>query len=238
MIIGVLAIQGAFREHIAALRDVGADACEVRTAAELSGVDALIVPGGESTTMRMGLERAGLTEPLRARLIAGMPALGTCAGLVVLGKCAPDIAPPPFGVLDVTVARNGFGRQPFSFEAIVSARLAQHGRASELGVVASTGAREMPGVFIRAPRIERVGEGVEVIGRIATGTHSDEPVIVRQGLLVGCTFHPELTDDRSLHHYFATLAASAPATIRSASSAKERPDTTGAAREETSHGWP
>ena len=193
--IGVLAIQGAFREHVAALRDVGANVCEVRTPAELAGVDALVIPGGESTTMRMGLERAGLTEPLRARLTAGMPALGTCAGLVVLGKCVPDVAPPPFGLLDVTIQRNGFGRQPFSFEAAVTV-------AMEV-----TSAAAMHGVFIRAPRIESVGEGVEVIGRLATGTHSGEPVIVRQGLLVGCTFHPELTTDRSLHRYFATLVA-------------------------------
>ncbi|MBC7645027.1 MAG: pyridoxal 5'-phosphate synthase glutaminase subunit PdxT [Thermoleophilia bacterium] len=253
--IGVLAIQGAFREHVAALRDAGAAACEVRTVAELAAVDALVIPGGESTTMRMGLERAGLTGPLRARLVAGMPALGTCAGLVVLARLgAPDVAPPPLGLLDVTVARNGFGRQPFSFETAVEVSQGVSGRVSDAGVVASTAQTShdetdivvvaagdqavastttMHGVFIRAPRIESVGAGVEVIGRIAAGTHSGEPVIVRQGLLVGCTFHPELTADRSLHRYFVRLVEAA---IVAAPDPAIDSDTM-TTRQEAPHGW-
>jgi 5'-phosphate synthase pdxT subunit len=187
--IGVLAMQGAFAEHVRMLGAVGADAFEVRTASELEGADAIVLPGGESTAIRKALDRCELLEPLRARIAAGMPAFGTCAGMIVLADTAPDGAPPCFDVLDVDVARNGFGRQIHSFEQDV--RLDDD--------------TTMPGVFIRAPRIERVGDEVEVIGRIAGGEHAGEPVVVAQGSLLAASFHPELTSDTSLHARFVEL---------------------------------
>ena len=161
----------------------------MRTPAQLDEVEAIVIPGGESTAIRKALDRCGLLEPLRARVAAGMPALGTCAGLIVLADAPPDGAPPCFGLLDVDVERNGFGRQVHSFEADVVAR--------RTGTV--------HGVFIRAPRITRVGDGVEVVGRIADGAHAGEPVAVRQGHLLGATFHPELTGDRALHRMLVEL---------------------------------
>lgn len=196
MIIGVLALQGAFREHIAAFARVGVNAREVRTPEELAEVDALVIPGGESTTMRMGLAKAGLREPLAARIATGMPAWGTCAGLVVLGSCEPDVAPPPLGVLDVHVSRNGFGRQVASFETSVD-------------IVADGRSSTVHGVFIRAPRIERIGPSVETIGTINRDGDVAEPVVVRQGSLLGCSFHPELTADDTLHEHFAGMVRAA-----------------------------
>jgi 5'-phosphate synthase pdxT subunit len=191
--IGVLAMQGAFVEHVRMLQACGADAFEVRTVAELERTDAIVLPGGESTAIRKALDRCELLEPLRERIAGGMPAFGTCAGMIVLADTEPDGAPPCFDVLDVDVARNGFGRQVHSFEA---------------GVLLDDGST-MPGVFIRAPRIERVGEGVEVLGRIAGGDHDGEPVVVAQGTLLAASFHPELTSDASLHARFVTLVRAA-----------------------------
>jgi 5'-phosphate synthase pdxT subunit len=191
--IGVLAMQGAFAEHVRMLESCGADAFEVRTAAELEHADAIVLPGGESTAIRKALDRCGLLEPLRERIAGGMPAFGTCAGMIVLADTAPDGAPPCFDVLDVEVARNGFGRQVHSFE-----------RDVELEDGAT-----MPGVFIRAPRIEAMGEGVEVVGRIVGGEHDGEPVVVAQGALLAATFHPELTSDTTLHARFVELVRAA-----------------------------
>lgn len=191
--IGVLAMQGAFAEHVRMLRACGAEAFEVRTADELARAEAIVLPGGESTAIRKALDRCGLLEPLRALVEAGMPAFGTCAGMIVLADTAPDGAPACFDVLDVDVARNGFGRQVHSFEQDV--RLAD--------------GTTMHGVFIRAPRIERAGDDVEVVGRITGGPHDGEPVVVAQGSLLAASFHPELTSDRALHERFVAQVRAA-----------------------------
>lgn len=181
--VGVLALQGAFREHVRALRRLGADAVEVRTPDELAAVDALVLPGGESTTMDILLGTTGLRAPLQDRIDAGMPAFGTCAGLILLATDLEDgvEGQRTLAALDVTARRNGYGRQVASFEADVA-----------LG-----DETPMHGVFIRAPRITRVGEDVEVLA-----TYGDEPVAVRRGPIMAATFHPELTDDDRLHARF------------------------------------
>ena len=195
--IGVLAMQGAFVEHARAFEEAGAAAREVRTERELAEVDAIVIPGGESTAIRKALDRCGLLEPLRERIADGMPALGTCAGLIVLADTAPDGAPPCFGLFDVELERNGFGRQAHSFEVAVKLDAIRD----------AAGPAILPGVFIRAPRIMRIGDGVAVVGRITDGPHADEPVVVRQGSLLGATFHPELTPDRALHRMFVELVS-------------------------------
>lgn len=190
MTIGVLALQGAFRAHILALRSLGYDAVEVRTPAQLAEVDALVMPGGESTTMSMLLESSELFEPLSARLAEGMPALGTCAGLILLAAEIEDGRPDQrsFGALDISVQRNGYGRQIESFE-------------TELHVEGFDS--PMPAVFIRAPRVTRTGESVEVLATNDLG----EPVIVRSGKVFGTAFHPELSSDTRLHRLFAESVA-------------------------------
>jgi 5'-phosphate synthase pdxT subunit len=187
--IGVLALQGAFREHCAAVRRLGHEAVEVRTPADLEGVDGLIIPGGESTTMDKLLDWSGLREPLAERLDHGMPAFGTCAGLIVLATSAVDGIPEqrPLGAIDIVAQRNGFGRQVHSFEAPVHL------------VGEDT---DMPGVFIRAPRIVATGDGVEVIA-----TMGDEPVAAASGTIMVATFHPELTGDDRLHRRFCERVA-------------------------------
>lgn len=197
--IGVLAMQGAFAEHVRMLRGCGADAFEVRTGEQLEHAQAIVLPGGESTAIRKALDRCGLLEPLRERVAAGMPAFGTCAGMIVLADTEPDGAPPCFGVLDVDVERNGFGRQVRSFEAQVELDDGSH----------------VDGVFIRAPRVTRTGSDVQVLGRIATGAHVGEPVVVAHGALLAASFHPELTRDAALHARFVDMvraARTAPAT--------------------------
>ena len=182
--VGVLALQGAFREHVNALQRLGAEAVEVRTPAELMGLDGLVLPGGESTTMGLLLDSSELREPLGAAVAAGTPVLGTCAGLILLARDLEDgiEGQRTFEALDVTARRNGYGRQVKSFE----------------GAVDLAGAdTPMTGVFIRAPRITRVGDGVEVIA-----TLNAEPVAVRSGSIMAATFHPELTDDDRLHELF------------------------------------
>jgi 5'-phosphate synthase pdxT subunit len=187
--IGVLALQGAFREHVAAVRRLGHTAVEVRTPADLAGVDGLIIPGGESTTIDKLLDWSGLREPLQARLEHGMPTFGTCAGLIVLAASATDGLPGqrPLKAIDIVAQRNGFGRQVRSFEAPVE-------------LVGEDEA--MMGVFIRAPRIVEVGEGVEIIG-----TMGGEPVAAASGTIMVATFHPELTDDDRLHRIFCERVA-------------------------------
>lgn len=182
--IGVLALQGAFREHVATFRRLGADAVEVRTPADLTGLDAVVLPGGESTVIDRLLDSSGLREPLVAALAGGLPAFGTCAGLIVLSAAAEDGRPDqrPLGLIDVTARRNGYGRQVHSFEAPVQL---------------DADGDPMPGVFIRAPRIVRVGEGVEVVG-----TLDGEPVAAAAGGIMVASFHPELTGDDRLHRRF------------------------------------
>jgi 5'-phosphate synthase pdxT subunit len=187
---GVLALQGAFREHREVLDALGVEAVEVRVPEHLGGIDALFIPGGESTTIGKLLDTSGLHEPLHAALTGGLPVLGTCAGLILLADDVRDgahRAPTALGILDCTVVRNAYGRQRESFEA----RLAVDGLAGEF-----------PGVFIRAPVVERVGDAVDVLA-----VHDGHPVLVRAGPIWGATFHPELSGDLRLHQRFLTEGA-------------------------------
>jgi len=181
--VGVLALQGDVSEHAQTLSDLGADPVEVRTPDALAAIDALILPGGESTTMSMLLESSGLFEPIASRLDDGMPAFGTCAGMILLAKDVLDgrADQRSFGVLDIAVRRNAFGRQVDSFE-------------SELDV---DGLGTVHAVFIRAPYVERVGDGVEVLARV-----DDHPVLCREGRVFAAAFHPELSGDLRLHELF------------------------------------
>jgi pyridoxal 5'-phosphate synthase pdxT subunit len=183
--IGVVALQGAFAEHIATLQMLGAHAVEVRAPADLSGVDGLVLPGGESTTMSMLLASSGLEGAIAERLGEGMAVLGTCAGLILLARDVGDGRPDQrsFAVLDVRVLRNGYGRQRDSFETGID--------------ISVLGPDPFPGVFIRAPRITRAGDGVEVLASVG-----DDPVLVRQDNVLAAVFHPELAGDPRLHDLF------------------------------------
>jgi 5'-phosphate synthase pdxT subunit len=182
--VGVLALQGATRPHRGVLEALGAEAVEVRTPADLAGVDAVIVPGGESTTISMLLDSSGLREPLAERLDGGLPAFGTCAGMILLASEVLDGRPDQrsLGTVDITVRRNAFGRQNESFEA-------------DLDVVGLDG--PFHAVFIRAPFVERAGEGVEVLATV-----DGHPVLCRSGRVLVSSFHPELGDDLRLHTLF------------------------------------
>lgn len=184
MLIGILALQGDVAEHRAALEELEADTLAVRLPRHLEAVDALIIPGGESTTMALLLDRYRLRRPLRARLAEGMPAWGTCAGLVLLARRLTDDRPQPLGAIDVVVSRNAFGRQADSFE-------------TELAV-AAIGAEPLHAVFIRAPAVVEVGAAVSVLARLPDG----RAVAVQQGPHLATAFHPELTPDRRLHRHF------------------------------------
>jgi pyridoxal 5'-phosphate synthase pdxT subunit len=183
--IGVLALQGDVREHLAALARCGADASGVRLPAELDAVDALVLPGGESTTLSRLLRVFGLAEPLRRRLDEDMPCLATCAGLILLSRAISDGRPDQqgFGAIEVGVRRNGYGRQVESFEADLA--------------VTPLGVAPFRGVFIRAPRIEWTGAAVRVLASL-----DGDPVAVEQGPHLGLCFHPEMTDDLRLHELF------------------------------------
>jgi 5'-phosphate synthase pdxT subunit len=187
--IGVLAVQGAVREHVAAIRDVGGEPVEVRLPRDLVDLDALVLPGGESTTMRRLIEAYGLREPIAAMARGGTPMLGTCAGMILLADRIADGDEPFFPMLDLEVRRNGYGRQLDSFEADLD--------------VPSLGDEPMHGVFIRAPMVTDVGPRAEVLARDADG----RPVAVRQGRVLATAFHPELTADRRLHRLLADLVA-------------------------------
>jgi pyridoxal 5'-phosphate synthase pdxT subunit len=182
--VGILALQGDVREHAAALADLDVAWRAVRTPADLDLVDALILPGGESTTMSLLLASSGLREPIGERLRAGMPTLGTCAGLILLASEVIDGRPDQhaFGAIDLTVRRNGYGRQVDSFEI-------------DLDVTALDG--PLHAVFIRAPVVDRAGQGVEVLARV-----DERPVLCRQGPVMVAAFHPELSDDRRIHKLF------------------------------------
>ena len=185
MKIGILALQGAFREHREVLDALGVEAVELRTPAELGALDALILPGGESTTMGMLLDSSGVRAPLAERLADGLPVLGTCAGLILLAREVVDGRPDQesFGAIDVAVRRNAYGRQRDSFEA-------------DLAVDGLPGG-PFPGVFIRAPRIEEVGADAHVFAHLA-----GEPVAVEQGRAIATSFHPELAGERRVHERF------------------------------------
>jgi pyridoxal 5'-phosphate synthase pdxT subunit len=172
IVVGVLAIQGDFEAHAKALEELGAAARPVRTPADLERLDGLVIPGGESTTMTLGIEREGLAEPLREFVLSGRPTLGTCAGLIMLDR-------EHLGLLDARVRRNAFGRQLNSFEA-------------ELDFEGSP----LTAVFIRAPWVEEHGDEVEVLAEV-----DGHPVAVRQANILAVAFHPELTDERRLHRW-------------------------------------
>lgn len=179
--IGVLAVQGAVREHVEAIRAIGAEPVEVRLPGDLEGLDALILPGGESTAMRRLIDRYGLREPIRAMAGRGTPMLGTCAGMILLAQRLSDGEEPILGILDVSVERNAYGRQLDSFEADLD--------------VPALGDEPLHGVFIRAPVVADLGPQVEVLARDPEG----HPIAVRQGKVLATAFHPELTGDRRLH---------------------------------------
>jgi 5'-phosphate synthase pdxT subunit len=192
-VVGVLALQGDVREHLATLSALGAQAVTVRRSEELAAVDALVVPGGESTTMAKLAARFGLLEPLRAAVAGGLPVYGSCAGMIMLADRLLD-APPDqatVGGLDVTVRRNAFGRQVDSFESQVRIDGVEGG--------------PVHAVFIRAPWVEQAGEGVQVLGRVVGGAADGRIVAVRQGDLVATSFHPELTGDRRVHALFVDI---------------------------------
>lgn len=181
--VGVLALQGDFEAHAATLRRLGAEPREVRTASDMEGLDALVIPGGESTTIAKMIESAGLESELREHHRAGRPILGTCAGLIV---CDAE----HLGFLDVTARRNAFGRQLQSFEADLA--------------VDGAGDEPLRAVFIRAPWVERHGPGVEVLA-----SFEGHPVAIREDNVLACAFHPELTDDPRFHAIFMAMATAA-----------------------------
>lgn len=190
-LIGVLAMQGAFAEHIRALEKSGAATRLVRTRKDLEGLDGIVLPGGESTTMTMLMERTGLLEPLRVAISHGLATFATCAGMILLAREVGDGMADQrgLGLLDIGIRRNGYGRQVDSFEAALD--------------VVGLGEKSFPGVFIRAPLVESTGS-VEVIAK-----HDGHPVAVRQGRIVALCFHPELTSDLRLHREFVRMAARA-----------------------------
>lgn len=185
--IGILALQGAFRAHELSVRRLGADTLQVRTPDDLDRVDALVMPGGESTTMSHLLTTSQLFDPITKRLADDMPTFGTCAGMILLSTHVHDAREDQrsFACLDVDVRRNAYGRQVDSFEA-------------DLDVVGFDS--PFHAVFIRAPRVERVGSGVDVLAE-----HDGVAVLVRQGAIMAASFHPELTDDSRIHERFLTM---------------------------------
>ena len=194
--IGVLAVQGDVREHLAALTELGAEAVTVRRPSEVEVIDGLVIPGGESTVMDKLVRAFELQSPLRERIAAGMPAYGSCAGMIMLADRIADARPDQqtLGGLDITVRRNAFGRQVDSFE-------------QDLDFVWSNPSLEgtVHAVFIRAPWVEEVGPGVEVLARVADGPAAGRIVGVRQGHLMATSFHPEVGGDTRIHQMFVDL---------------------------------
>ncbi len=192
-VVGVLALQGDVREHLAALTASGARAVPVRRPAELAAVDGVVIPGGESTTMGLLLRTFDLLEPLRAAVADGLPSYGSCAGMILLASEILDTRPDAvhLDALDVTVRRNAFGRQVDSFEA-------------DLDVTGVSG-EPMHAVFIRAPWVERIGADVEVLATVPSGPAAGRVVAVRQGAVLATSFHPEVTGDRRIHEMFVDI---------------------------------
>ena len=188
-VVGVLALQGAFAAHAECVASLGVSTQEVRTPEQLQQVDALVMPGGESSTMSQLLLSSGLFDAIAARIAEGMPTFGTCAGMILLATEVLDGRSDQrsFGAIDISVRRNAFGRQIDSFESEIE-----------------TPFGDFHGFFIRAPRIERVGPTVEIIGRLG-----EEPVLVRQNNVLAASFHPELAGDARLHDYFVTTMTTA-----------------------------
>jgi pyridoxal 5'-phosphate synthase pdxT subunit len=185
--VGILSVQGAFAEHADLLARVGADPVDVRTPQALDGLEALVLPGGESTTLGLVAEASGLLGALRAAVAGGMPVLGTCAGMIMLARATTGGAQPLVGGMDIVVRRNAFGRQSASFEAPIA--------------VPSLGPEPVDAVFIRAPWIERAGPGVEVLAE-----HAGHGVAARQGDLMVTAFHPELAGERRFHEWLVARA--------------------------------
>ena len=192
MKIGVLALQGAFAEHIAVLRKLEVDARPVRLPNQMEGLDGLIIPGGESTTMTNLMLSYNLRAGIAARAEQGWPILGTCAGMILLASRVSDDGVKPVASMNITVRRNAFGRQRESFETDLD--------------IPVLGTKPFHAVFIRAPQIEQAGDGVDVLGSLPDGP----AVAVRQGNLLACSFHPELTDDHRFHQYFVDIVAGRP----------------------------
>jgi 5'-phosphate synthase pdxT subunit len=188
--VGILAVQGDVAEHAAALRDVGAEPVEVRLPRDLAGVEALILPGGESTAMRRLIDAYGLAEPILGLAASGAPMWGTCAGMILLARRIADGDPPALGLLDIEVRRNAYGRQLDSFEADLD--------------VPALGEEPLHAVFIRAPVVTDVGPGVEVLATDPMG----RTVAVREGRLLATAFHPELTGDRRFHRALVEMIGS------------------------------
>ena len=188
--VGILAIQGDVAAHARALERAGARACEVRTEKDLDSLDALVLPGGESTTISKGMARLGLYGPLRERIRAGMPVLGTCAGAILLARQVENRPVETLELLDIIAVRNAYGTQVDSF-------------ATEVDPGAANGLEGLRCVFIRAPRLRRPGEEVRVLARV-----DGEPVLVQQGHVLAATFHPELTEDLRVHRTLLELTAS------------------------------
>jgi len=183
--VGVLGLQGAVREHMNAIEENGATAVLIKRKEELNEIDGLIIPGGESTTMRRLIDKYGFMEPLKEFSQSGKPMFGTCAGLILLAKSIEGYKEPHIGVMDVHVERNSFGRQVDSFEADLD--------------IANV-AEDFTAVFIRAPHIVSAGENVEVLAK-----HNGRIVAAREGQFLGCSFHPELTEDHRLTGYFISM---------------------------------
>jgi 5'-phosphate synthase pdxT subunit len=184
--VGVLALQGAVELHLRAVRAAGADPRLVRLPDEVAAVDALIIPGGESTTMGILMGRFGLAAPISRLAEQGRPILGTCAGMILLARDIAGSDQPRLGLMDIRVVRNSFGRQVDSFEADIA--------------VPALGGEPFHGLFIRAPHIESVGRDVQVLAE-----YQSRIVLARQGRLLAASFHPELTDDRRVHEYFLRM---------------------------------
>jgi len=193
--VGVLALQGDVREHVAALTSAGAEVSQVRRPTELDAVDALVIPGGESTTIGKLLVTFDLLEPLQKRVRDGMPTFGSCAGMILLADRVLDGTADQIGIggLDVTVRRNAFGRQVDSFEESLSVTGVEDGGPFHA-------------VFIRAPWVEEIGAGVTALATIRDGVAAGKVVAVRQGQLLATSFHPELTGDARIHRLFVDIA--------------------------------
>ncbi len=188
MKVGVLAVQGDFAEHIAVLGHLGVDLVEVRLPRDLEGVQALIMPGGESTTFSRLMDLYDLKEPIKRMASAGVPIWGTCAGLIMMARELTDEKPVPMGLMDIQVVRNAFGRQVDSFEVDLEIR--------------PLGQEPFPAIFIRAPVISRVGKDVDVLASLSDG----RAVAVREHNLLATSFHPELASDYRLHDYFLSMS--------------------------------
>lgn len=191
-VFGVLCLQGGYAMHIDMIKAIGFQVREIRYSEDLSGIAGIILPGGESTTMGMLLERHNLFLPLRDAILSGLPAFGTCAGAILLATDIEGSSQPRFGAIDITVDRNAYGSQVDSFETMV-----------KFSVPSEKIDAEVEAVFIRAPKFTRIGKDVTVLAE-----HADTPVLIRQKNVLACAFHPELTSDTTIHRYFMGMAQS------------------------------